>query len=301
MQMLGKDVSQLALYAVLLLMMHSAVIATLNPVSVPGNGKVETCPAQESRDAVIQNISSSVETILQTKLTTQNLTVAVSSNCGAGQWYRIAHLNMSNSSQQCPVAWREYSTSGVRACGRPEISSGSCVPTLYATSRQYSKVCGRIIGYQIGSTDAFGLVAVDQTIDSYYVYGVSVTHGTPRNHIWTLAAGLSERAYSRRDVNCPCSNPGDPSNALPPSFVGNNYYCESGNPADSFIGYHLYSSDPLWDGKQCEGQCCSNGKSPPWFSVELSNSTIDDIEVRICVAQESIDDVAIELLELYVQ
>ena len=32
----------------------------------------------------------------------------------------------------------------------------------------------------------------------------------------------------------------------------------------------------------CEGECCSNGKSPPWFSVTLPNPTYDDIEVRIC-------------------
>ena len=52
------------------------------------------------------------------------------------------------------------------------------------------------IGYQIGSPDAFatGLQTVSP-LDSYYVHGISITHGTPRNHIWTYAAGLSEGAY----------------------------------------------------------------------------------------------------------
>jgi hypothetical protein len=161
-------------------------------------------------------------------------------------------------------------------------------------------VCGRAIGYQYGSTDAFSYLVVD-TIDSYYVYGISVTHGLPRNHIWTFAAGLTEGHTTYQGPNCPCSNPGHPSNVLPPSFVGNNYYCESGNPGSSYIHYHLYSDDPLWDGQQCEGQCCSNGKSPPWFSVELPNPTADDIEVRICIAQPSFDDIKIQLLEFYVQ
>ena len=53
------------------------------------------------------------------------------------------------------------------------------------------------------------------------------------------------------------------------------------------------------------GQCCSNGKSPPWFSVELAlpKPTIDDIEVHIIlrIPQDSIDDIAIQQLELYVQ
>ena len=129
----------------------------------------------------------------------------------------------------------------------------------------------------------------------------SVTHGAPRNHIRTLAAGLSEGESGPQSVNCPCSNPGHPDNAYPPSFVGNNYYCESGNPTNTFINYHLYSNDSLWDGKQHEGECCSNGKSPPWFSVELSNQTTDDIEVRICMGQPSYDDFTIQLLELYIQ
>jgi hypothetical protein len=156
------------------------------------------------------------------------------------------------------------------------------------------------IGYQYGSTDAFSYNAVE-TIDSYYVYGLSVTHGFPRNHIWTFAAGLTEGGSSGQGVNCPCSNPGHPDNILPPSFVGNNYYCESGNPTNTYIYNHLYSSDPLWDGQQCEGQCCSNGKSPPWFSVELPNPAVDDIEVRICIPQGSFDDIKIQLLELFVQ
>ena len=86
-----------------------------------------------------------------------------------------------------------------------------------------------------------------------------------------------------------------------PSFVGDNYYCESGNPTNTYNLYHLYSSDPLWDGEQCEGECCSNGKSPPWFSVQLPSPTTDDIGVRICIPQGSYDDVAVELLEIYVQ
>ena len=161
-------------------------------------------------------------------------------------------------------------------------------------------MCGRAIGYQIGSPDAFGHQAVAQ-IDSFYVYGVSITHGIPRNHIWTYAAGLSEGLYFTQSVNCPCSIPSHPDNAHPPSFVGDNYYCESGNPTNTFLYDHLYSGDQLWDGEQCEGECCSNRKSPPWFSVELPNPTTDDIEVQICCGTEPGDDVLIELLELYIQ
>ena len=55
-----------------------------------------------------------------------------------GSWYRVAYLNMTNPSEQCPAAWREYNTNGVRACGRVDIG---CQGTFYPTGGQYSKVC----------------------------------------------------------------------------------------------------------------------------------------------------------------
>ena len=75
-----------------------------------------------------------------------------------------------------------------------------------------------------------------------------------------------------------------------PSFVGENYYCESGN-----------LDDKLWDGQMCEGSCCTGTKSPPWFSVQFPAPTNDMMEVRIC-GNESTDneDNPIELIELYI-
>ena len=270
---------------------------SLGPVVIPRDGEVGACPVSEIRDAVIDNITAEIKSILNERYS--NVTNNVIQNCGAGEWHQVAFLNMSNSSQQCPSAWREYNSNGIRACGRPTSSSGSCPGTLFAANRQYNKVCGKIIGYQVGSPDAFGLQARGHSIDSYYLYGISITHGSPRNHIWSLAGGVTEGHYG--GSNCPCSESLS-DRVYPPSFVGDNYYCESGNPATTrtFISNHLYSSDPLWDGTQCEGECCSNGKSPPWFSVELPNPTSDDIEVRICSPEGSFDDTPVQLLELYI-
>ena len=179
---------------------------------------VATCYSQEERELIIQNITAYVQNTILQNLSLIEFTL----NCGFGQWYRVASLNMSDPSQQCPSAWREYNTSGVRDCGRPPTADSSCPGVFqgYATNRQYSRVCGRAIGYQIGSTDAFGYQALEQPIDSYYVYGVSITHGSPCNHIWTYAAGVSEGQYRYQRDNCPCSNPSHPDNAYPPSFVG---------------------------------------------------------------------------------
>ena len=276
----------------LLLLLEPTQSTYESPMVIINGGKAGTCPSQEERDAIIQNIRE----------TSNNLIAQIApvvKNCGLGQWHCVASLNMSDPAQQCPSAWREYNTNGVRACGRPSTSNGSCPATVYAVHHQYSRVCGRAIGYQIGSPDAFGHETIPQP-DSYYVHGVSITHGTPHNHIWTYAAGLSEGDFRPQRDNCPCSNSSHPDNAYPPSFIGDNYYCESGNPTSIFVLHHLYSADPLWDGQQCEGECCSNGKSPPWFRVELPNPTTDDIEVRICSSAPTVDDIPIQLLELYI-
>ena len=66
----------------------------------------------------------------------------------------------------------------------------------------------------------------------------------------------------------------------------------------------FFPNDPLWDGQQCdsEGTCCTGANTPPWFSVELPDSTGDDIEVCICQDEGTTnEDSPFQLLELYVQ
>ena len=122
-------------------------------------------------------------------------------------------------------------------------------------------MCGRAIGYQYGTPDVFGYDAIN-SIDSYYVYGVSITHGTPHNHIWMLATGLCECSHSIcPSCSCPCADPDNPDNAVVPTFVGSNYYCESGNPTNTYGTHYLYTSNKLWDGEQYEGECRIN--EPP--------------------------------------
>jgi hypothetical protein len=208
------------------------------------------------------------------------------SQCGDGPWYKVACLNMSNPTQSCPSNWREYRTARVRACGR--FSMG-CTGHFYATGRMYNKVCGRIIGYQVASPDAFDTRPA-QSLNDVYADGVSITYGSPRTHIWTYSAGVTEGTHQYPRADCPCAVSSSEGRAAP-TFIGNHYYCESGNRTTSpfdFAG-HLYDSDPIWDGQACEGQCCI-GKSPPWFSVALSSPTADDIEVRICGDQTVCDE-----------
>ena len=228
-------------------------------------------------------------------------------NCGPGLWRRVAHLNMSDPSHQCPPVWREYSANGVRACGRPTNAQDySCYSISYSSAGSYTKVCGQVIGYQVGSTDVFGVQQF--SIDTAYVDGVSITYGQPRNHIWTYAAGLTDILASGVErYSCPCRLSGTPFTPQePPSYVGSNYYCESGNVNNTYAREAntllMYTDDPLWDGKNCEGRCCSDGRTPPWFSVQLTGTTTSNIEVRICGAENTTnDDTTIKLLEIYVQ
>ena len=196
---------------------------------------------------------------------------------------------MSNPAEQCPSAWREYNSSGVRACGRPVSTSGSCPDVQYSTFNQYSRVCGRIIGYQVASPDAF------KSDNAHGIDGITITHGT--QHIWSNVAGVYEQGTSM--YTCPCSSTNGQES--PPS-IGNNYYCESGNSMSNFRRDHLYLEDKLWDGQQCEGTCCTGTNSPPWSSVQLPAPTTDAIEVSICCNEgTSNEDIPVELIDLYVQ
>ena len=51
-------------------------------------------------------------------------------------------------------------------------------------------VCVRIVGYQIGSPSGYLYQSVG--INSYYVSGISLTHGQPRQHIYTFANAQGE-------------------------------------------------------------------------------------------------------------
>ena len=257
---------------------------TIAPVIIQSRNSAGTCPSTEARQTTIERIQNDIKSRIP----------MMARKCGDGLWYRVAYFDMKDPTQHCPSAWREYTSNSVRICGRPVTSSASCQAILYTTGRQYSKVCGRVIGYQYGSPDGF---FPSETIDQPYADGISVTYGTPRNHVWTFAATVSEGGASHTPNLCPCASSGA---KRPPAFVDGNYYCESGNPTNSYSSI-LYDSDKLWDGQQCdyEGTCCTG---PPWFSVELASNSTDDIEVRVCGNEgTSNEDSPVELLEIYIQ
>ena len=114
-----------------------------------------------------------------------------------GGWVRVANLNMTDPDQQCPENLQlSYTNQPIRLCGK-RTDGPSCDSVTFTTyGVQYRQVCGRVRGYQFGSTDPFERFTycpAPCTIDSPYVDGVSITHGaSPRKHIWTYAAGIYE-------------------------------------------------------------------------------------------------------------
>ena len=274
---------------------------TTLPLTYPGqvlqgDGR-QTCPSEEQQERVRNEVDNATLSLLQESV----VPLLQGYSCGGSTgWRRVAYLNMSDPSQQCPSVWREYTTP-FRVCGRRSTTGGSCEGLNYTTgSEQYDQVCGRIIGYQIGSLDCFQ--GSFQSINTFYVEGVSVTRGSPRQHIWTFAGGADEQR-TFFSLTCPCVT-GSTNGGNIPSFVGQNYFCESGLTMFPFMhGVFWPDGDPLWDGQGCgpTSSCCTFN-SPPWFNVTLSAPTTDDIEVRIC-ASEGIgnEDTPIQLMELYVK
>ena len=267
--------------------------------SVGGAGD-KVCPStQELRDSVAQDVDSLINTTVLPQLLS---ILKRPCGCGGPGWRRVAYLNMSDTTQtSCPGDW-ELITTPKRSCGRPvNASNHTCYSANYSTEGiGYSRVCGRIIGYQFGSPDAFILENKDepQTIDGAYVDGVSLTYGNPRQHIWTFAAALQE---SESIHSCPCTDINREIDITIPPYVGNDYFCETGVPSGQTRDYILYADDPLWDGEGCgPTSACCTFNNPPWFCKQLPQPTNDDLEIRLCSSNyEHLENTPVELVEIY--
>ena len=312
---------------------RDTVPARVNVVTLEGNGN--TCPSDDQRDEARDELHSNINEILRRgnfsypasscanipsiypsgyywiksddtlNATQQYCDMNRTCSCSSKrQWMRVANLDMTNPNEQCPSGLRHVNFSGLRACGRPESTIGCASVTYPVHGVEYSRVCGRIIGYQFGGPEAFlSYTNIGQTtIDDYYLDGVSLTHGSsPRKHIWTFAAAEDE-ASSNLPATCPCSNQDNLFIATIPPFVGQDYFCETGSRGTYQTIY--YPEDPLWNGQGCgpTSTCCSFN-TPPWFCKELPQPTTDDIELRLCGNADSVsnEDTPIEIAEIYAQ
>ena len=271
---------------------------------LPSNiGQYECNPAKscrEIKDCVPNSPSGYYYIKLTTGPTVRVYCKMTSCKGVGGPWMRVVDFNADNTSQSCPSGLQLF-TNIRRRCGIPSDGAG-CASTMFDIHGiPYQKVCGKVIGYQEASTDAFSNHVSSNGINGAYVDGASLTHGhNPRHHIWTLTAALDEAGIIRHSI-CPCTHRGGSATQLP-SFIGSSYFCDTGSRGHYRIGT-FYGDDPLWDGAGCGGSstCCSFN-SPPWFMKQLSSNTSDDLELRVCRNEpRSNEDVGLKSVKLYVQ
>ena len=220
-----------------------------------------------------------------------------------GNWLRVAQLDMRDPTHKCPSGFKTTTpvVSTGRYCTRKADGCSSHYYPVYGYS--YQTVCGKVIAYQEGKPDAFyPSSSTYQTIDDVYVDGVSITHGSSRNHIWTFAAAMHEDLSFMRHL-CPCTNSRSPqnNNIFIPSFVGENYFCDTGC-ASTAIPKQFYGNNPLWDGNGCGEfhECCDRQESQEYFCTVLPAPTTNAIEVRICADQKD-EQIHLQQLELFVK
>ena len=117
------------------------------------------------------------------------------------------YLNMTDPNTNCPSGWN-LTTYSKRTCGAASTIDQYCDSVFFPVSGgDYTNVCNSVRAYQVGHIDAFEAYddgeVTKTTIEGAHVVGVSLTHGIPRQHIWTFAAGSYETDYQDEDV-CPC-------------------------------------------------------------------------------------------------
>ena len=116
---------------------------------------------------------------------------------------KLASWGLSAVDPICPNDLQLFSKDQVYACGIPEGSPIGCLSLpLFSSPVAHNTVCGKVTGYQKSSIDALNAVFfASPTINDPYVDGVSITRGTPRQHVWSYVLGKA----ADLDIACPCS------------------------------------------------------------------------------------------------
>ena len=127
------------------------------------------------------------------------------------------------------------------------------------------------MAYQNGSTDGFGDSPTD-SIDDIYGDAISVTvaSSSGTEHLFTYGFGF--KSSGTDDSNCPGVDGG----ADPPSFVGSDYLCETGNLSGDSPERVWFSDVPLFDEE--------------WFQVETSEELDIAVDVRLMATHTTSDE-----------
>ena len=256
-------------------------------------------------ESIIAEVLDTIQTLNQTLtdrlLYLESQIPVTFCNITSVNWRRIAYFDTTQG-DSCPTRLRTVTntTTNQTACGRTG-STQECSNLTFPSMGNYSMVCGKVRGYQHFEAVAFYPYnsGSQTTIDSIYTAGISITQGSPRQHLWTYVVGISETSY-RNELACPCARTGYNSSWIP-SFVGDNYYCESGLTGDYPNVITTMWGDPLWDGDGCfalNNTCCNRYG---WFYRHVQESS-KYVEVRVCGYNHGYrnSDVPLDQLEIWV-
>ena len=266
------------------------------PIGPPGPRGLQGEPGDTVLNVTVLNSMMSQLRAMNESLNKLNSKLdSLSLKCGIfAKWRRIAHFDTTRG-DSCPTGLLTVTNTSTMqtACGRS--TNRGCTSLQFSPNGTYTHVCGRIRGYQYYQPESFER---GSSIDSSYLHGVSITHGTPRTHLWSYGTGRSEK-YSSISGRCPCTGPDPTDRSRVPAFVGEDFYCESGfsgSNAENRVAWE----DPLWDGQGCfasGNQCCNRYG---WFHREIP-TTSDNIELRWCADTGRTDeDVLTDQMEIWV-
>ena len=73
-----------------------------------------------------------------------------------------------------------------------------------------------VVAYQYGTMDAF--LSASTSINGAHLEGISITHKSPWQHLWSYVVGEVPDAPSQRSDVCPCTAQG--TSRTVPSFIG---------------------------------------------------------------------------------
>ena len=207
----------------------------------------------------------------------------------SGNWRRIAYLNTNENPVSCPSGFEIRSdTSNPPLCRRKDSDAG-CSSVIYPSSgMQYSQVCGTVRVHPESSPDAFlsdnhRIPRNGQSVNQNYVDGVSLTYGISpnRNHIWTYTAAIKFGDDVDRCTTCDRDKP---------FYIGTNFTCR----AEHCTAWPCDLTNAIWTG----GLLCVGNET---FYRQLSESTADNIEMRMCRDQDRSDeDILISFVEIFV-
>ena len=184
---------------------------------------------------------------------------------------------------QCPGDLESNTADVGWVCMRPPSSAASTAGATYVVQHDVASLAVDATIWQQGASEAFRQHANDdRLLSGIYVDGVSIrvtrSGQSAAEHVFSVGVGLTTNVDGTygRDYNCPLTNCGYPNQANcqgrdPPTFVGNAFWCDSGNTATSYSHSTLYKR-----------------KIHASYSVTSLNYTAGDtIEVAVMLDQRS--------------